>query len=98
MASRSHVCRSVRIWHGFRDARIEAGLTKGPRLRLRPRKRWKDLVQTRQLNSCAIKHSVAKRLIDASAANNDEGLMRAQRRLVQDYYGKRSATTPAALP
>src|SRR5438094_2675104 len=65
---------------------------------LGPRKRWKDLVQTRQLNSCAIKHSVAKRLIDASAANNDEGLMRAQRRLVQDYYGKRSATTPAALP
>lgn len=54
-----------------------------------PTKRWKNLVQTRQLAGCTIKHATTRRLIDASAANDDVALAKAHLRLVQDYYGKR---------
>jgi hypothetical protein len=56
-----------------------------------PTKRWKELVRVRQLDSCAIKNPTVRRLIEASVANNDEVVAKAQLRLVQDYYGKRSA-------
>lgn len=60
-----------------------------------PRSRWKDLVRSRQLNTCAIKHGVTRRLIEASATNDDVILLRAMQKLVQEYYGKRSTSAVA---
>jgi hypothetical protein len=58
-----------------------------------PTRRWKELVRLRQLDSCAIKNAAVRRLIEASVANDDAALAKAQARLTQDYYGKRPSRT-----